>query len=389
MAEAILARPRVEPAPTQAAAAAGIAAVPWAEIVVVVACFRLLVSLAAAFSYLRYAGPGQPTGLLPTLLEPWRQFDALRFTTIAAHGYGTDSLNTAYMPLYPLLIRMGSLATFGHYLSAALVISNLVCIPALGLFWRWVADRFDTRVAWRTIAVLLIYPDSFYLLGAYSESLFLALCAAALLAIERKRLGLAGLLALLATLTRLQGLVLCLPILLSLRDERQPRVLLTGLGAATIPAAGLLLYQKLLSTWLGGGAILTSFQQKWHIALLPPWATIGKYITVIRSPQWHFVSSPTANYVQLWDLIAALLFLAVVLVSARRLGLDLTLFGLAAWCFGMSRYASTGRYMLAVLPAFIGAALWLEGRRLSWLAWVFVPILFIFICKFAQGSWVD
>src|SRR6185437_4171283 len=255
----------------------------------------------------------------------------------------------------------------------ALVASNLACVLAIGLTWRWVADGFGRHVAWRTVAVLLLYPDSFYLLGAYSESVFLAFSAGALLAVRREQLTLAGILSLLAVLTRLQGLILIVPMLLTLRRRREPSEIMTAIAAAAMPAVGLLVYQKMLNAWLGGGAILDTFQQKWHIALLAPWQTVWQYATVIRSPRWHLIDSPTANYVLLWDLMSALGILALLVLGARRLGLDLTIFGLAAWCFAMSRYLSTGRYMLAVLPAFIVAALWLDDRRLRRLALIAIP----------------
>jgi hypothetical protein len=293
------------------------------------------------------------------------------------------------MPLYPLITRAVSLLLFGHYLTAALVVSNLSCVVALGLLWRWTADAFGEKTAWRAIVILLLYPDSFYLLGAYSESLFLAFSAGALLAVRRERYALAGFLSLLAVLTRLQGLVLIIPILMPIRHLKDPRPIATCLVAAAVPGIGLLVYQKVLNSWLGGGVILDTFQQKWHIALLAPWQTVKEYVTVIRSPQWHLIDSPTANYVLLWDLASALGILALLLFGARRIGLDLTVFGLAAWCFAMSRYLSTGRYMLAVLPAFIVAALWLDDTRLRRLVWIAVPVLFFFTAEFAQGSWID
>ncbi|MGH2388876.1 MAG: hypothetical protein ACRDIE_11800 [Chloroflexota bacterium] len=363
--------------------------VPWTRIVALVLGFRVLLTIVGSATYLLLPQAGQPTGPAAILLGPWRHFDALRFTQIAAHGYAADGLNTAYMPIYPFLIRVVSAPLFGHYLTAGLVVSNLGCVLGIGLLWRWVADDFGERVAWRAVLVMLLYPDSFYLLGAYSESVFLAFCAGALLAVRRDRLVPAGVLALLAVLTRLQGLVLIVPLLLALRGRREPAALVRGMGAAALPALGLLVYQKVLSGWLGGGAILDTFQEKWHIALLAPWQTIQQYVTVIRSPRWHLIDSPTANYVLLWDLVAALTVLTVLLLGARRLGLDLTLFGIAAWCFALSRYLSTGRYMLAVLPAFIVAALWLDDTRLRRLAWFAIPLLFFFTAEFAQGSWLD
>jgi hypothetical protein len=389
MVELVPAEDRTKAADTGAPALARPFDVPWADIILLIVGFRILLSIVGSATYLLLPQADQPAGLAAILLNPWRHFDALRFTQIAAHGYPADGLNTAYMPLFPLLTRVVGIPLFAHYLTAALVVSNVACVPAIGLTWRWVADSFGDRVAWRTAAVLLLYPDSFYLLGAYSESVFLAFSAGTLLAVRRKRLALAGILSLLAVLTRLQGLVLIVPILLSLRRLREPTGIMRGIAAAAMPAVGLLIYQKVLNSWLGGGVILDTFQQKWHIALLAPWQTAWQYVTVIRSPRWHLIDSPTANYVLLWDLASALGILALLLLGARRLGLDLTLFGLAGWCFAMSRYLSTGRYMLAVLPAFIVAALWLDDTRLRRLTLIAVPLLLFFTAEFAQGSWID
>ncbi len=390
MAEAVLTRPATIPVPHTPALGTKAFDVPWADIVLAVAAFRMLLSLVGIAVDVLLPAAHQSSGLLAMLLDPWRHFDALRFTEIAAHGYAADGLNNAYMPLYPLLIRIVSVATFGHYLTAALIVSNLACVFAVGLFWRWVAEGFGEHVAWRAVAMLLLYPDAFYLLGAYSEGLFLALSALCLLAVRRDRPVLAGALALLATLTRLQGLVLVIPILLAAWPQRRPlRGVAPSMLGGALPLVGLLAYQRLLTTWLGGGSILNTFQQKWHIALQPPWATIQQYITVIRSPQWHLIHSPRANYVLLWDLIAAIVVLAVLLVSYRRLGAELTLFGLAAWCFALSRYLSTGRYLLAVLPFFIAVAIWAEGRRLKRVATITLPLLVFFTAEFAQGNWID
>jgi hypothetical protein len=45
--------------------------------------------------------------------------------------------------------------------------------------------------------------------------------------------------------------------------------------------------------------------------------------------------------------------------------------------------------MLAVLPAFIVVALWLNDSRLRRLAWFAIPLLFFFTAEFAQGNWID
>ena len=59
-----------------------------------------------------------------------------------------------------------------------------------------------------------------------------------------------------------------------------------------------------------------------------PWQTVWEYITVIRSPKWHLFHSPQYNYILLWYLLIALFALGVLLASWRRLGWELTLFGM-------------------------------------------------------------
>jgi Gpi18-like mannosyltransferase len=245
-------------------------------------------------------------------------------------------------------------------------------------------------VAWRSVAALLLFPDALYLLGGYSESLFLALSCGALLAARRNALLLAGALAALATLTRLQGLVLLVPLLFAAWSARTiPSRLAQGVAGLILPPAALLVYQRLLSAVLGGGSIVGAFQQRWHITLQAPWSTIWQYVQVIRSPRWHLIDSPQANYVLLWDLLIGLLVLAVILAGARRLGRQHTAYALAAWCFALSRWYSTGRYMLAVLPFFIVVGLWAKGRRGQRLSIASLVLLVFFTAEFAQGSWVD
>ena len=363
---------------------------PWPQLALAVLGLRFLLSAIALGTV--WALPGsQGAGRQALLLDPWRHFDAIWFTRIAAHGYGRGDLSTAYMPIYPLLIRCASVLTGGHLLTAALLVSNLSCLAASGLIWRWVADLYDGQVAWRTVALLLLFPDAFFLLGAYSESTFLLFTAGTLLALGRGRWLLAGTLATLATLTRLQGLVLVVPILLAAWPlRREARSLGAALLAAALPPLGSWLYQRLLFHALGGGDLLHTFRDQWNIPIQAPWQTIWRYVTVIRSPQWSMFHSHLYNYVMLWDLAIALLGLLALALSWRRLGPALCLYGLAGWCFMMTRWYSTGRYTLAILPLFLALALWAETpRRFRWLSTASLVLLVFFTTQFVQNSWID
>ena len=68
------------------------------------------------------AFPMQPHG--DSLLELWHRYDTAWYLKIAQSGYAKDDGSMAFLPLYPLLIRLfGRL--FGNDLFAALLVSNI------------------------------------------------------------------------------------------------------------------------------------------------------------------------------------------------------------------------------------------------------------------------
>jgi hypothetical protein len=59
-----------------------------------------------------------------------------------------------------------------------------------------------------------------------------------------------------------------------------------------------------------------------------------------------------------YNIALAVRILAIFLPARRRIGTDVWLYALATWGMTMCMYQSTGRYMLAVFPAFIALAFW-------------------------------
>src|SRR5664279_4091176 len=56
--------------------------VPWADIVLLVVGFRILLTIVGGATYMLLPQAHQPQGIGAILLNPWRHFDALRFTQI-------------------------------------------------------------------------------------------------------------------------------------------------------------------------------------------------------------------------------------------------------------------------------------------------------------------
>ena len=94
----------------------------------------------------------------------------------------------------------------------AVVLSNVLFAVGIVLLVRLTAPRFGAAFAYRSAALLAIFPFAAVFSMAYAESLFLVLMLGAFLAAERGRAVPAGLLLALATLTRLQGVALVIPL---------------------------------------------------------------------------------------------------------------------------------------------------------------------------------
>ena len=157
-------------------------------------------------------------------LSPWANFDGAHYTSIARDGYGV--YQTAFFPLYPILIRILTNITKLPFEYAAIFISHIAFLTGLFIFWKYL-EKARSRV-W-TIAFLLLYPASFFFAAAYSESVFFVLAAGALLAIKRKYWILAACFIGLASATRLVGVFLIIPLVFAARRRSWTVVIaLTG-----------------------------------------------------------------------------------------------------------------------------------------------------------------
>lgn len=225
-------------------------------------------------------------GLTGLLLGPWQRFDTMRYLALARDGY--DAQNSVFPPLYPLAVRGigGLLRALSGWpvdtanLLAAILIGNLAVIGALALFYRMVERRLSRADLPRTLIYLLFFPTGFFLLAAYTESLFLLFTLAAFLLIEESHFWWAGAFAALAALTRLTGVVLVIPLAFLYFEQRAwgwrrldwrlLGVLLPGLATLAFlgwrTAAGLPplseVYQTawLQSTRLPGSDLITALQ---------------------------------------------------------------------------------------------------------------------------------
>jgi hypothetical protein len=192
-------------------AAAGATASRLLIVLVAAAATAWLPVKAVSRSFLAPAGAGVFHGMAARLAVPWTHWDGAWFLRVALRGYRHDA-SPAFFPLYPLLIRGLAPLTGGNYVLAGMAVSLVAYAAAMILLYRLVAGDVGRRVALWSVVFLSLFPTAFFFQAVYSESLFLALTLAALLAARRGRWWLAGLLGGLATLTRSAGVLLLVPL---------------------------------------------------------------------------------------------------------------------------------------------------------------------------------
>ncbi|GAQ58016.1 mannosyltransferase family protein [Streptomyces acidiscabies] len=181
-------------------------------------------------------------------------WDGQWFLDIARNGYphtfaitpdGLQGGTLAFFPAYPLLVRTVHTLTFLDYDTAGLVAAHLALIAALLCIHRLLLDLYDRRTAHiATFLVACAQPMALVFLMSYSESLFLAFAAAALLALHRKHWLTAGTLILLAGLTRpvAVALMAALGVAAVLHFRREARVTWRPLTALLLSYCGVPAY---------------------------------------------------------------------------------------------------------------------------------------------------
>ena len=220
------------------------------------------------------------TGALGHLLNPWAHWDGVWLIKIAISGYADEGGSTAFFPLLPSLLRYVGILFGGNLVITGIVIS-LVCFGGSAwLLHRLVRTDFDEAIASRTVVYLAIGPLSFFFQAVYTESLFLLLSLACFVFAREGRLRLAGVMGLLAVLTRSTGVLLLIPMTYYYYQQRDWQLRRTDSHVANllmIPE-GLLVWMTYLSLAFGNPFSFAGAQTQWARMLAAPNYTVGRAI---------------------------------------------------------------------------------------------------------------
>jgi hypothetical protein len=340
-----------------------------------------------------------PDSFLPDhpALDGWARWDAAHYVALARFGYSTanpsDGDGLGFLPLYALLMRAlvslsGAGRTDGAFAVAGIVIANICFLIAVALFARLSSRILSGHTAVYPVMLLCLMPYSFFLNAAYSESLFLAICLAALLlALDRRWLS-AGAVGALASLTRLAGLALAPALLWGAWKEgvRGWRLVVTGL----LPLGGFALYSLYTAIWHDDLFAYFSAQQHWG-----GWEEHVRFYAelFVRHPRQALQGDPR-HLVIILNLLVALVFLALLPLVWKRLPPSIAMFTMVTTIgHVVVTWVSLGRYLLPAVGVYLVFGAIVASPR--WSTWArdalfasFAILLATLTLLFSRGFWV-
>jgi len=301
---------------------------------------------------------------------PLARWDAVWYRSVAVDGYSYDPAslenNIGFYPLYPLALRglarvlPVNILWIGIGFSLACLLAALLL--AGNLFAEWGGESGGEPGAIRGAAALLLYPTSFYFASVYTESLFLLLTVAAFWGSRRGRWAVAGGAGFLASLTRLNGFLVAIPMAwYAWRSWRERR--LAPSIAVTATLAGAAVFPAYLAARFGDPLLyLHSKAVGWGMRSGSLWTLFTRIYADARDALHDPARLETLSFVS--QLASAVLFVYLTVRLFRR---GLAAEGLyAAASLLLLLHASTvagmDRYVLALFPAFFVLAADLARR---------------------------
>lgn len=299
------------------------------------------------------------------------RWDSEWYLDIAQNGYsfkGAEKLsNIVFFPLYPLLTYIAAFFVGGSFILAGWMLSSLFLLLALFYLYR-LTKEFHPRIdPYAPLLFLLIFPTAFFLNMAYTESLFLFLSVAAFYyGMKGNFLG-AGIFGLLASVTRITGVLLFIPLLWEYARENDFKIRrmmsVKILPLFLVPAGTISFF---LYHFIAFGDPLLFFKVE---------AWWGRAFNINKDHFLLFSNSAIAN------LLIDTLFIIFALVGSyfifKRLRTSYVLYVLPTVLIALSTgtFMSIGRYLLVFFPLYILAAS-IKNEYVQ-KSWIFVSILLL------------
>jgi hypothetical protein len=317
----------------------------------------------------------------------WQRFDTNWYLSIATNGYVYEG-STVYLPAYPLLIRMGTMLT-GNPIFSALLVSNFALLGVLVLLYRITQMQFGDASARRSVVYLVMFPTGFFLLAAYTESLFVLFALAALMFAQRDRWIFAAMCGVCAALTRLQGVLLVVPLgWLAWTSFRKSQWQRTWLDRhANFFWLGLIPLSTVIFLSVTSLSLISVYQAELHAVFVSPWDNVITAFAQLTQFQ--------SNWVVLFNLLVTLGMIIMLGLLFQQMPREYALYALMmilAPLFRMTTaepLVSMARYAITVFPMFMLLAVWGKNPWVNRMVVYLSFLLQLYVCaQFVLWGWV-
>jgi hypothetical protein len=304
------------------------------------------------------------------LASTFGHWDGVWYSRVALGGYPAHVVHhqstLGFFPLFPmamwvLMHGLGISAVF-----AGTLISGVGGLVATVLVQRLATGWWGGHSGRRATLLFCLFPGSVVFSMAYSEGLLIPLAAGCILALQRRRWLLAGVLAGVATAAAADAAVLILVCAVAARRERK------ALIAPLLSLAGIAAFALYLWRWTGTPfATLEAQRYGWHERLDPIALIHQSQLFASQLGKLNF-SHPTLDLSPLAALIGTGVLIAGVALLLRRPrtvsseALTWTL-GIGALALLSEHVGPNARILITAFPAVTVFAHHLKGRGYAWL----------------------
>jgi hypothetical protein len=373
--------------------------------------------------------PRDMTGVWERIVGPLRLWDGLWYKQIAEKGYEYGSANAAFWPVLPWVMRYGSDLTGLQPEVIGYLFTNACFLGALIVLYQLVRIDFSQEIARRTLWAIALFPTAFFFTAVYTESPFLFFAALSLLCARKGEWLAAGVVGLLAALTRSQGIMLLAPLGLLLIQQYGfnlrrwfPNVFFAG-----IPILGPIFFGWRLEEAGHSYRSFIDVQGEWNRGSAMPWetfkcATRGCVLEVHQYGETKLFRADGADWSwvrQLWEnpswslftsrawrdlaansdtleLVITVLFICLAIIGLFKLPIWMSAFVWPPLIVPLLQPSSVHplmsmpRFVIVLFPLFIVLAMLLESRWVRAISTVVsVALLILLTIQFSQWYWVS
>lgn len=282
--------------------------------------------------------------------------DTPHYLYIAENWYPTIGSNMniiVFFPLYPVLMKILSILFHDYFLSGVIISNICMGISTCLLYFFAKLELKDENKAYDSVFMFLLYPFSIFLITVFTESLFIMLSLLCLIFIKKKNWLLVGIFGMLATLTRLQGIIFIIPacyqIITSIMKEKKFNkqyfyvlLLIVGFG----------IYLIINKTITGNYFSFLAYEK------IEPWYNVPQWISDNLAQHYHNAFEYFGlSYIIYWPQLVLFFITIFLLFLGLKNGISRYIIIYGA-CYLMATYLhgwmiSGPRYILSCIPIYI------------------------------------